>query len=63
MARKYMEPSLWEKLEDFYFLVIEKTVCRWKGHKLVDQSVAGPETGEDSHYCERCRREWNTILY
>lgn len=38
-------------------------VCRYFGHDLVDDSVAGPDTGNVSVYCARCGWSHEVTLY
>jgi hypothetical protein len=37
--------------------------CATMGHKLVDDSYGGPESGYEGCYCERCGKSFGTVLY
>ena len=52
-----------EKIQIAYFILLEKTICNFFGHKLKDESTAGPDSGNVSMICERCHRDWTTNLY
>jgi hypothetical protein len=43
--------------------ILNCLICRWRGHKLVDCSSAGPDSGDMDHYCERCGQFWSVPLY
>ena len=49
-------------IQDMYNLMISK-VCDIKGHKLVDESYGGPESGCMDHSCNRCGQSWSVTLY
>lgn len=38
-------------------------ICKRYGHKLVDHSSAGPESGNMDHGCDRCDKYWHHPLY
>jgi hypothetical protein len=38
-------------------------ICKRYGHKLVDRSSAGPESGNADHDCSRCGEYWHWPLY
>lgn len=38
-------------------------VCRYRGHALVDESTAGPDSGNMDHSCRRCGQYWHVPLY
>lgn len=38
-------------------------VCRMRGHKIVDHSYGGPDTGCVDVECTRCGQNWYTRLY
>ncbi len=38
-------------------------VCRFKGHKWVDDSSCGPDSGNMDHYCARCGHSIHYTLY
>jgi len=38
-------------------------ICKRKGHKLVDCSYAGPDSGNMDHECVRCGEYWPRPLY
>jgi len=38
-------------------------ICRCFGHKIIDCSSAGPESGNMDHYCSRCGAYWQITLY
>lgn len=38
-------------------------ICKRYGHKLVDLSSAGPESGNMDHGCLRCGASWHVPLY
>lgn len=38
-------------------------VCGYIGHDLVDDSQAGPESGDMAGYCKRCGYSYRVILY
>jgi hypothetical protein len=33
------------------------------GHRMVDDSAIGPESGTEAHYCERCGKSWSHTFY
>lgn len=37
--------------------------CSLVGHDIIDESVAGPDSGCMDHYCKRCGRYWHVTLY
>lgn len=43
--------------------VMKYLCCKAFGHKLVDDSHAGPESGDMSHHCTRCGCGWHVQLY
>lgn len=38
-------------------------ICKRYGHKLVDCSSAGPDSGDMDHACMRCGAYWHVPLY
>ena len=38
-------------------------VCKIRGHKLEDQSSAGPDSGNADYGCSRCGEQWDVPLY
>jgi len=38
-------------------------LCSWRGHKLVDEGWAGPDSGTIYLVCERCGWSYEHILY
>lgn len=52
-----------DRLEELWYWLLECTICRWRGHKIVDCSSAGPESGNMDHYCSRCLHHWDVTLY
>jgi hypothetical protein len=47
-------------------IVIHKLLslrCRVQGHKLVDRSYGGPESGYIAISCELCGQGWHNTLY
>lgn len=38
-------------------------LCRYLGHNWVDDSYAGPDSGNMSHYCTRCGESHSVTLY
>jgi hypothetical protein len=42
---------------------IKEQICKRFGHKLVNDSSVGPESGNDNHYCNRCGEYWRVQLY
>ena len=42
---------------------IRHVVCHFKGHDIIDESFAGPETGYDSFYCDRCGWSFDHTYY
>lgn len=49
-------------IQDIYNRLISK-VCDIKGHRLVDESSGGPESGNMDHSCNRCGCFWSVPLY
>ena len=49
----------------YYMLVpfVKRQYCEWFGHKWVDESYGGPESGCVAGYCERCGHSHHTQLY
>lgn len=56
--KKYRDPAYWGYESDHWRLVVEfellRLVCRVRGHKWVDCSYAGPDSGNMDMECERC---------
>jgi len=38
-------------------------ICKRYGHKLVDYSSGGPDSGNMDHACIRCGKHWHVPLY
>jgi len=38
-------------------------ICKRYGHKLVDYSSGGPDSGNMDHACRRCGKFWHVPLY
>ena len=43
--------------------LVRELVCKVNGHKWIDDSYAGPESGSMDMYCERCGLDFHQILY
>jgi len=43
--------------------LISRFICKIFNHVWIDDSTAGPETGNMSVYCKRCGESHCTILY
>ena len=43
--------------------VFLRLYCKWRGHKIYDDSSAGPESGNMDHGCSRCGAYWSVPLY
>lgn len=41
----------------------KRAYCNQFGHKIIDCSSAGPESGNMDHACERCGEYWHIPLY
>lgn len=39
------------------------TLCGWFGHKWIDCSSAGPDSGDMDIYCDRCGHSFHHTLY
>lgn len=53
----------WLVLRDAYLCVGPRLWCRLRGHELVDEGWAGPESGAIVMVCRRCQQEWSEVLY
>lgn len=42
---------------------IQMWMCDKYGHKIVDDSSAGPDSGDMDCYCKRCGMSWHHQLY
>lgn len=42
---------------------INEMICKYRGHKIVDESYGGPETGYFDAHCTRCGVIWHETLY
>ncbi len=42
---------------------VNAAICRLLGHRMVDCSHAGPESGDMDMFCDRCGRYWDIPLY
>lgn len=42
---------------------IDILICKIRGHKIIDCSIAGPNSGNMDHECERCGKYWHIPLY
>lgn len=42
---------------------IASYICKRRGHKVVDCSTAGPDSGNMDHCCARCDEYWSAPLY
>lgn len=38
-------------------------ICKIRGHDLVDESSAGPDSGCVAYHCKRCGWGWCKVLY
>lgn len=55
---------LWvEEVYDQVVGGILSMVCRVRGHRLYDDSTAGPDSGNMDHGCSRCGAHWHVPLY
>jgi hypothetical protein len=44
--------------------IIGRAICHFRGHKVVgDGGYAGPDSGAEFFYCERCSRSWDITYY
>ncbi len=48
---------------EFLSWQVKSTMCSWFGHKWVDDSSCGPESGDMDMYCERCGHTFHHTLY
>ena len=55
--------TIFHYIKDLFYEQIRRIICVIMGHKIVDDSYAGPESGDVSLYCERCGWHWSHILY
>lgn len=52
------------KISQIIKFVIGGFICKLRRkHAIVSSSTYGPDTGEETLWCKRCDREWNTIYY
>jgi hypothetical protein len=54
---------LWFLISDYPKYLIRAQICKYYGHKWVDESYGGPESGCISFWCERCYIGTHTQLY
>lgn len=42
-----------------YGKTVERTICKWRGHDLVDDgSYSNPDSGGEGQRCIRCGQSW-----
>lgn len=44
-------------------VAFQSLYCTLFGHKIVDDSFAGPDNGNMDHHCSRCGASWSVPLY
>ena len=56
--------AIYSKLYEWKVRLIAATICRWKGHDLVDDgSYATPDSGGEGFQCLRCGWSWWHQMY
>ena len=43
--------------------ILAAQVCRIRGHRIIDDSYGGPDSGCMAGHCERCGYSFHTTLY
>lgn len=49
--------------KDWFSHLLEKTVCRYRGHDWIDESYGGPDYGCMAGTCKRCGYSFHHQLY
>lgn len=49
----------------YYFTkhLIDRTICHFFDHNLVDDSCFGPDSGTETVFCSRCGWSWSHTYY
>lgn len=56
----YVVPAI---MQEFWCSKVLTFICARRGHRLIDESYGGPESGCVAMYCERCGQSWHHQLY
>lgn len=57
------KPSIIEFISILSRVLWNNFMCSMFGHVIVDDSTAGPDTGNMDHHCDRCGKCWEVTLY